>query len=82
MVDLLFNLMGFAGLGLLLLGYAIINLGNLPSTDWRIHAPNLAGSLCVIVSLMHDFNLPMFVLEVCWSIISAYGIWRALRLTA
>jgi len=40
-------------------------------------AMNLFGALAVLVSLIGKFNLPVFVLESAWSVISAYGIWQS-----
>lgn len=77
MADLFFNMMGFAGLGLFLLAYAMINLGRWKADNWRAHVPNLAGALCVMVSLSHNWNLPVFILECFWAAISLYGLWKA-----
>jgi len=35
---------------------------------------NLVGAILIIISLVHDFNLPAFVLESVWGLISAYGL--------
>lgn len=77
MIELFFNGIGFVGLGLFLWAYGMINLGLWNASDWRTHAPNLAGALCMIVSLLHHWNLPTFILEVFWAGISIYGLWRA-----
>lgn len=37
---------------------------------------NLAGSLLVLVSLVFHWNLPAFLLEAAWALISMYGIWK------
>ena len=79
MDELFFNGMGFLGMGLFLLVYAMINLGYWKADEWRTHVPNLLGALCVMTSLMHDWNLPVFVMEIFWASISVYGLWKARR---
>ena len=79
MRELLFNGAGFVGLGLFLLAYAMINLGLWKAGDWKTHLPNLLGALLVIVSLFNHWNLPVFILECCWSGISIYGLWKSLK---
>ena len=39
---------------------------------------NAAGALLIIVSLIFDFNLSAFVIEVFWLLISLLGLWRSL----
>lgn len=36
---------------------------------------NLAGSILLIISLLVHWNLPAFLLETAWGIISMYGIY-------
>jgi hypothetical protein len=79
MVDMFFNGMGFLGMGLFLLVYAMINLGKWKADEWRTHLPNFLGALSVIVSLIHNWNLPIFILEIFWASISLYGLYRAFR---
>ena len=40
---------------------------------------NLIGSLLVIVSLLFHWNMPAFLLEAAWALISMYGIYKYLR---
>lgn len=77
--ELFFNGAGFLGLGLFLWSYAMINLGYWQAGNWRTHAPNLAGALLIILSLVHSWNLPMFIMELFWGSISVYGLWRSRR---
>lgn len=79
MAELFFNGIGFVGMGLFLWAYAMINLGYWQADHWRTHLPNLLGALCVIVSLIHAWNLPVFILESFWAGISIYGLCKALR---
>lgn len=82
MADLFFNGIGFVGLGLFLWAYGMINLGYWQTTQARTHVPNLLGALLIVVSLTHNWNLPVFILECCWGTISIYGLWRARKANA
>lgn len=50
--------------------------------DIRLPAYSLlngAGALLIIVSLIHNFNLSSFVIELAWLAISGYSLLRWLR---
>ena len=73
------NLSGYAGAATVALAYFLNQQGALRSQDWRYPAMNLAGSLLIMVSLAFTFNAPSLVIELFWSAISVFGIWRSLR---
>ena len=70
---------GYTGAAVIALAYFANQRGRLRSDDWRFPGLNLAGSLCVLVSLAVQPNLPSVVIELFWSGISLYGLVRALR---
>ena len=37
---------------------------------------NAAGALLILVSLLHNFNLSSFIIEIAWLLISLYGLFR------
>ncbi len=57
-----------------LLAYAMTALGKWDATMARLHWCNLIGAVAILISLTHAWNLPMFVMEVCWSSIAIYGL--------
>jgi uncharacterized membrane protein len=71
---------GLVGVGLMLAAYAGAQLHRLDPTRAVSLLMNLAGSLLVVVSLLHAFNLPAFLVEAAWAAIAAFGLVRlALR---
>ena len=78
-IGLLLTVAGFVGMGCVLLAYAMANTGKWPTSSLAFHGTNLAGALLIIASLLHDWNLPIFVLELAWALIALYGIVKALR---
>jgi peptidoglycan/LPS O-acetylase OafA/YrhL len=73
----IYNAIGLIGVALFLWAYAMINLGYWTERQARFHVPNLVGAGCMIISLSHNWNLPTFVLEICWGTMAIIGIWRS-----
>jgi hypothetical protein len=73
------EIIGLIGVTLMLVAYVALMLEVTSSHATRFHAANLAGSLMVIYSLLHDWNLPTFVIEVTWSSIAAYCLLHSIQ---
>ena len=69
---------GIFGVSLILLAYGLISAEKVSNRSLSYHLLNLVGAVCILLSLMVHWNLPSFVIEVCWIAISLYGIWRVL----
>lgn len=79
MSALFFNVAGFIGIWLMIVAYFLMNTGKWRDDEPRFHACNLIGALLVMVSLMHAWNLAVFVMECAWGSVAAYGLWQSLR---
>jgi hypothetical protein len=73
------DLLGNAGVGLILLTYLLMQTGRLDARGLRYSLANAVGASLVVLSLSVDFNLSAFIVEAFWVLISLYGIARALR---
>ena len=73
------DLVGIAGVILLLLAYLLLQTEKLASTAAWYSLLNLLGSLAILVSLTHAFNLSSLVIQIAWIAISIYGLRRAWR---
>ena len=73
-----FDLVGFIGVLLIIVAYLLLQLDKLPSSSPSYSLLNAAGALLIIVSLIFQFNLSAFVVEVFWFLISLLGLWRSL----
>lgn len=74
------NIVGNFGVLLILLSYFALQLEKVKSNELRYLLPNLFGSICIVISLLYEFNFPSLVIEVCWSLISLFGLTKlALR---
>lgn len=72
-----YDFAGIAGVILILIAYLMLQLGRWGGIDLRYTLFNLAGALLIIVSLIYEFNLSAFLMEVAWVLISFIGIYRA-----
>jgi hypothetical protein len=72
-----YDLAGIGGVILILIAYLMLQLGKWDGIDLRYTLFNLAGALLIILSLIFEFNLSAFLMEVAWVGISFIGIHRA-----
>ena len=71
---------GMVGVVLILAGYAGVQLRKLDAIKAPALVINLAGSSLIALSLVFQFNLSAFLIEVAWAVLSAFGLARlALR---
>ncbi|MEL6686105.1 MAG: hypothetical protein AAFP97_00615 [Pseudomonadota bacterium] len=73
------DLIGLAGVVLILIAYFALQTERIASEDWRFSAINGLGAILIMISLYFTFNLASFVIEVFWLIISVYGLWKVWR---
>lgn len=72
------DFVGNVGVALIILAYLGLQLGRLEARGLAYSVANAVGAVLVIVSLLFDFNLSAFIIEVFWVVISLIGIerWR------
>jgi hypothetical protein len=73
------DLLGNAGVAMILLAYMLVQAGKLDARGLTATLVNALGAGLVVVSLTVDFNLSAFVVETMWCLISLFGAARALR---
>lgn len=74
-----FDWVGLAGSAMILVAFFLLQTGRLHGNGIPYQLLNLFGASGVLVSLLGQFNVSVFLLEVAWVAISAYGIARTLR---
>lgn len=67
---------GLIGVTLMLAAYGAVSLGRIDPTKALALGANLIGSILVIYSLVHDFNLSAFIMEVAWGVVAIVGLAR------
>ena len=74
-----YDYVGTGGVIMILIAYFLLQTERLASTALSYSVLNLLGASFITVSLLFDFNLSAFVIEVYWVAISIYGIIRYAR---
>lgn len=74
-----YDWIGMLGTLMVLVGFFLLQSGKLSGTGIVYQLLNLFGAGGVLVSLLGKFNVSVFVLELIWVLISAYGIVRTLK---
>lgn len=71
-----YDFAGNIGVGLMVLGYLLLQSEKISSRDLSYLLMNGVGALLVVISLLYQFNLSAFLVEVFWLLISIYGLIR------
>lgn len=71
--------LGVVGVGLILLAYILMQMERVHARGRAYNGLNFIGSLLVMLSLLEQWNLATFIIELVWSAVSAVGLWRAFR---
>ncbi len=73
------DLTGLIGAVLLMIAYLMLQLNKLSSDGLAYSLLNAIGASLIVVSLLVNFNLSAFIIEVFWILISFVGIYRYFR---
>jgi hypothetical protein len=76
----LLDFIGNIGVVLLMIAYLLLQINKLKSDSLAYSLLNAVGASFIILSLLANFNLSAFVIEVFWVLISCVGILRYLRM--
>jgi multidrug transporter EmrE-like cation transporter len=75
----LLDLIGNIGVVVLMIAYLMLQLNKLSSSGLAYSVLNAVGASLIVVSLLVNFNLSAFIMEVFWVLISLVGIYRYFR---
>ena len=67
----------FGVLGVLLVvgAFLLLQTNRIAPSNPYFSLANATGALLILISLMFDFNLPAFIIEFFWLLISVLGFW-------
>lgn len=74
----LLDFVGNVGVVILMVAYLLLQLNKL-NNGLLYSSLNAIGAGLIVVSLLVNFNLSAFLMEVFWVLISFVGIYRSLR---
>ncbi len=72
------DLVGVAGVALILVAYAGAQFGRLEPRRAPALLLNLVGACLILVSLAFRFNLAAVLMEAAWALVAIYGLVRLL----
>jgi len=78
-MEILFNVIGVVGTAFILIAYFLQQTEKGKGHSPTYNLLNLFGALFIMISLYQDWNLPAFVIEICWMAISLYAIYKNVR---
>ena len=67
---------GVLGFVLYMLAYYLLLTGKIEGTDNSYIVMNFMAATCVLISLIHNFNLASALIQICWIAISIVGLIR------
>lgn len=70
------DIIGITGVMMVLGTYLLLQVEKTRSSSLLYSLANLIGAILIIISLMETWNLASVIIEVAWSLISCYGIYR------
>ena len=73
-----YDILGTVGVFVIVLTYILLQFGQIRSEQLAYSLLNAAGASLILVSLYFSFNLPSFIVEFFWLLISLFGIGKYL----
>ncbi|KAB2940843.1 MAG: hypothetical protein K8F92_09145 [Hyphomicrobium sp.] len=70
---------GMIGVMMLLWAYFLLQSQQVKFDDYAFLGLNATGSCLIVISLLREFNISAFLIEVAWVAVSLYGIYRRWR---
>ncbi|MEP6634633.1 MAG: hypothetical protein ABJA62_10550 [Luteimonas sp.] len=75
-----YDWVGIAGTLLVLGGFFLLQAGRIGGNGLAYQLMNALGAVGILVSLIGKFNISVFLMELAWILVSAYGILRNFKL--
>jgi hypothetical protein len=75
-VSTMADILGLVGVVLTLMAYFLLSIGRMRSDEVCYHLLNFFGSSLILFSLYFHWNLPAFLVEAAWVMISVIGLIR------
>jgi len=70
--------LGLFGVFLTLIAYLLLNIRKMSSHSIGYSSLNIIGSSLILYSLYYNFNISAFAMEICWLLISVYGLYKVM----
>jgi hypothetical protein len=74
------DFIGNLGVAMIVVSYYLLQIGRTTSGASSYLWANATGAFLVLISLLGEFNLSAFLVEIFWLLISVYGLYKKNRL--
>lgn len=71
-----YDFLGNVGAALIIIAYLLLQLKKISSDSYGYSLVNAIGAGLIILSLLADFNLSAFIIEIFWLLVSLLGIYN------
>lgn len=68
------DVVGLIGVAITLLAYFLLNIHKIKASSFMYPFLNALGSLMILFSIHYAWNIAAWVMEVCWLLVSLYGV--------
>lgn len=72
---------GLVGVIITLAAYFLLSIHKISARSMLYPGLNALGSLLILFSLYYHWNLSAFIMEICWALVSFYGMFATWRIT-
>ena len=79
MESLIIDAIGIVGVAMVLATYFLLQSEKIDAKGFLYSFLNLLGALLIVYSLLYNWNLASFIIEVVWVLISLYGLLKWYR---
>jgi predicted membrane protein len=78
-MEYVYDIIGLIGVALIIIAYLLLQTNRLQAANPVYSAMNGLGALLIIISLLINWNLSAFIVEIFWLLISLYGLAKYFR---
>lgn len=73
------DIIGITGVFIIVVAYILMQIDRMDPKGFLFSLLNTIGAIFILVSLLYDWNLASFVMEVIWLTLSFYGTIRGYK---
>lgn len=69
-----YDVISMTGVLIILVTYFLLQSERIDARSYLYSILNFIGSMMILYSLFYDWNLSAVIIEVCWAVISLFGL--------
>ena len=72
------DVIGIIGVAIIVITYFLLQIEKIKSDDLQYSLLNIFGSILILLSILQNWNLASFLIEIFWILISFIGVYKAI----